>query len=122
MRHSGGESRDGTFLKLTLSQLQSIVENYNPSLNLPYTDWSSSPNSIILLMKDIWRLSQDLNIYNCCHIYKEPYRIADCLAKKGIYNTNPNIWSSYFPRDIIKFGFEDYCGLSFNRTSKFSYS
>ena len=25
---------------------------------------SNSPGSIILLMEDIWRLSQDLNIYN----------------------------------------------------------
>ena len=66
-------------------------------------------------MEDIWRLSQNLNVYNCCHIYKEANRTMDGLAKKGIYNSNPNIWCSDFPRDVIKFGFEDYCGLSFNR-------
>ena len=49
-------------------------------------------------------------------------RIADCLAKKGIYNTSLNIWCSSFPRDVIKFGFEDYCGLSFNCMCKFPYS
>ena len=73
-------------------------------------------------MEDIWRLSQDLNIYKCGHIYRKANRTTDCLAKKGIYNTNPNIRCSDFPRDVKKFGFEDYCGLSFNRMSKFPYS
>ena len=73
-------------------------------------------------MEDIWRLSQDLNIYNCDNIYREPNIIADSLAKKGIYNTIPNILCSNFPRNVIKFGFEDYCGLSFNHMCKFSYS
>ena len=41
----------------------------------------------ILLMGDIWKLCQDLNIYNCCHIYRESNRTSDCLAKKGICNT-----------------------------------
>ena len=57
---------------------------------------SSSPSSIILLMEDIWRLSQDLNIYNYGHIYREANRTTYCLAKKGIYNTNRNIWCSIF--------------------------
>ena len=80
------------------------------------------PSSIILLMEDIWRLSQDLNIYNCCHIYREANRTSDCLTKNSIYNTNPNIYCSDFPRDVIRFGFEDYCGLSLNRICKFPYS
>ena len=83
---------------------------------------SSSPSSIILLIEDILRLSQDLNIYNCGHIYRKANRTTDCFAKKCIYNTIPNIWCSNFPKDVIKFGFEDYCGLSFNRIYKFPYS
>ena len=47
---------------------------------------SNIPSYIMLLMEDIWKLSQDLNIYNCRHIYKEANRIADCLANKGICN------------------------------------
>ena len=45
-----------------------------------YNIRNSSPNSIILLIKDIWRHSQDINIYNCGHIYKEVNRIIYCLA------------------------------------------
>ena len=73
-------------------------------------------------MEDIWRLSQDLNIYNYCHIYRDTNRTTDCLANKDIYNTNPNIWCSDFPRDVIKFGFKDYCDLFFNPMCKFPYS
>ena len=56
-----------------------------------YNKKGSSPSSIILLMEDIWRLSHNPNIYNCCHIYREANRTVDCLAKKGIYMTNSNI-------------------------------
>ena len=56
-----------------------------------YNRRSSSPSSIILLMGDIWRLSQNLNIYKCNHIYREANRTTDYLTKKCIYNTNPNI-------------------------------
>ena len=43
----------------------------------------------------------------------------DFLVNKGIGNTNSNIWLLEFLRDIKKFDFEDYCGLYFNRISKF---
>ena len=66
-------------------------------------------------MEDIWKLSRDLNIYRCCHIYREANRTTDCLAKKGICNTDSNIWWLDFPRYVRKFAFEDYCGPSFNR-------
>ena len=66
----------------------------------------------------MWRLFQNLNIYNCCRIYKEVNRTIDGLAKKGFCNTHSNIWWLEFPRDVRKFAFEDYCGLSFNRVCK----
>ena len=69
-------------------------------------------------MKDIWGFSQDLNIYHCCHIYKEVNIIMDGLAMKGIYNINPKILCSSFYRDYIKFGFEEYYDLSFNGMCK----
>ena len=36
-----------------------------------YNKKCSSPRLIILLMEDIWRLTQNSNIYNCCHIDRE---------------------------------------------------
>ena len=48
-------------------------------------------NSIILLMEDIWKLSQDLNIYDYYHIYKEANRTINCLTQKGIYNIVDNL-------------------------------
>ena len=48
------------------------------------------PNSILLLLEDIWKLSQDLNIHIYRHIYREANRIADCQTKKvlGIVDSN----------------------------------
>ena len=66
----------------------------------------------MLLMEDIRRLSHNLNVFNCCHIYREENRTIDCLANKGGYSTNSNIWWSEFPRNVKKFAFEDYCELS----------
>ena len=86
-----------------------------------YKTKSSLPSSIILLIEDIWGLTQDLNILNCCHIYREANRITDCLAKKGICNTNSVIWWSEFPKDVRNFAFEDYCGTSFNCICRMSY-
>ena len=80
-----------------------------------YKQKRSLPSLIILLTKDIWGLTQDLNILNCCHIYREADRIVDCLAKKGICNTNSVIWWSEFPKDVRNFTFEDYCETSFSR-------
>ena len=42
------------------------------------------PVSIMLLIKDIWKLTQDLNIYICRHAYRKANGTTDCLAKKGI--------------------------------------
>ena len=81
----------------------------------------SLPSSILILMEDIWKLSQNLNIYNCYHVYRETNRTTDCLAKKGICNIYSNIWWSDFPRDVRKFSFEDHCGSSFNRLCIFPY-
>ena len=83
--------RDGILVAIYNSFTNLEIEG-DSEVNIDcYKRKSNSPSSIILLMEDIWRLSQDLNIYNCCHIYREANRTTDCLAKKGIYNTNPNI-------------------------------
>ena len=83
---------------------------------------SNIPSYIMLLMEDIWKLSQDLNIYNCRHIYKEANRIADCLANKGICNLESIISWSNFPKVVLKFSFEDYCNSFFNRICTYSNS
>ena len=40
-----------------------VIDYYNKRSNVRH--------SIMLLMKDIWKLTQDLNIYYCFHIYRE---------------------------------------------------
>lgn len=74
----------------------------------------------MLLMEDIWKLSQDLYIYDCHYIYREANRTTDCLAKKGICNLDSIIWWSNFPYDVRKCSFKDYCGTSFNRICRYS--
>ena len=36
-----------------------------------YNKTSGLPSTIILLMENVWKLSQDLNLYNGCHIFRE---------------------------------------------------
>ena len=45
----------------------------------------------IYIPKDIWKLSQDLNIHIYRHIYREANRIADCLTKKGLGIVDSNV-------------------------------
>ena len=52
---------------------------------------SNLPSSIILLMEETQRLSQNLYIHNCNHVYREENRTTDYLAKKCIYNVDSNI-------------------------------
>ena len=46
-----------------------------------YNKKSSIPSSIILLIEDIWGLDHNLDIFNCCHIYRKANRITYCLRK-----------------------------------------
>ena len=58
----------------TESKSKILIDCYNKKSNIPST--------IMLLMEDIWKLTHDLNIHNCHHIYRKTNRIAYCLAKK----------------------------------------
>ena len=60
----------------TESKSKILIDCYNKKSNIPST--------IMLLMEDIWKLTHDLNIHNCHHIYRKTNRIAYCLAKKKI--------------------------------------
>ena len=54
-----------------------IVDCYNKRINISST--------IILVIEDILKLSQGLNIYECrCHIYREANRTVDYLTKKEL--------------------------------------
>lgn len=44
------------------------------------------------IVKDIWKLSQDLNIYDCQHVYREVNTTVDRLAKKDIDGIDSIIW------------------------------
>ena len=57
-----------------------VIDCYNKKINIP--------SSIVLLMEDIWKVSQDLNIYIC----RQANRIADCLAKRGLSIVDSNVW------------------------------
>ena len=95
-------AKNKKLLNLEIEGDQKIVINYyNNNKNI-------IPNFIMLLMEDIWKLSQNLYIYGCCHIYRETNKTTYCLANKGIYNLDSIIWWSNFPYDVRKFNFEDY--------------
>ena len=109
-------TKNNKLLNLEIEGASKIVINYyNNNKNI-------IPNFIMLLMEDIWKLSQDLYIYDCCHIYRETNRITYCLAKKCIYNLDSIIWWSNFPYDVRKFNFKDYCDTFFNRICRCSIS
>ena len=71
--------KNNSFLNLEIEGDSRIIIDY-------YNKKSNIPSSIMLLMKDIWKLSYDLNIYDCCHIYWKANRTTDCLVKKYIFN------------------------------------
>ena len=48
---------------LNLGDSKMVIDYYNKKSNVRH--------SIMLLMKDIWKLTQDLNICYCFHIYRE---------------------------------------------------
>ena len=63
-------AKNNGFLNLEIEgDFKVIIDCYNKNCSLP--------NSIILLMEDIWKLSRDLNIDNCCHIYRKANRAMD---------------------------------------------
>ena len=43
-------------------------------------------NFIMLLIENIWKLSQDLCIYDCCRIYRETNKTINYFTKKCICN------------------------------------
>ena len=53
-------------------------------------------------------------------IYREINKTTNCLIKQDIGNLESFTWISYFPRYVVKFGFEDYLDLSFNRMGRYS--
>lgn len=60
------------------------IDYYNKKINIP--------SSILLLMEDIGKLSHDLNIYVCRHVYREVNRTTDYLAKKGLSIIDSSVW------------------------------
>ena len=64
-------------------------------------------------MEDIWKLSRDLSIHSCHHVYRV------CLTKKDIGILDSRNWLSNFPKDVTFNSCVDYCGSLSNRLSKF---
>ena len=65
--------RDGVLTATNNGFSNLEIEGDSKVIIAGYNKKGSLPNSIILLMEDIWRLVQNLNIYHCCHIYKETF-------------------------------------------------
>ena len=78
-----------TFLEIE-GDSKIVIDCYNKRINIP--------SSIMLLMEDIWKLSQGLHIYECRHVCSEVNRTANCLAKKGIGIIDSCIWQTTFLR------------------------
>ena len=65
--------KNNGFLNLKIEgDFKVMIDCYNKNYSLPI--------SIIILMEDIWKLSHDLNIYNCCHIYREVNRTTNFFS------------------------------------------
>ena len=43
----------------------------------------------------IWKLSEDLNIYSCHHVYEKANKTTDCLTKRGLGITSTTWWSNF---------------------------
>ena len=69
-------AKNNEFLNLkTEGDLIKVVTNsYNKKSNIS--------NSIILLIEDVWKIMQDLNVFICGYIYKEVNKTMDYLVKK----------------------------------------
>ena len=48
-----------------------MIDGYNKKSNIP--------SSIMLLMEDVWKITQDLNVCICRHVYREVNGTTDCL-------------------------------------------
>ena len=72
-----------------------MIDFYNKNINIP--------NSILLLMEDIWKLFQDLNIYVCRHVYREANKIVDCVAKKGFSILDSTVFGVQIVGSTISF-------------------
>ena len=81
LRYDMLAAKKNEFLNLDIEGDSKIVINC-------YNKKNVIPSSIMLLMEDIWKLFQDLYIYDCCHIYRKTNRTLYCLTKKCICNLN----------------------------------
>ena len=105
--------RNNDFLNLKIEGDSKIVIDC-------YDKRTSVPCSIKILIEDIWKLSRDLNIYSCHHVYREANRTVDCRVKKGISIIDSKTWLSNFLKDIINISFKKYYGWPSNRFCKFT--
>ena len=110
--------RDSMLVTKNYGFLNLEIEGYSKIVIDCYNKKNNIPNFIMLLMKNILKLSQNLNIYH----YRETNRKIYCLVKKDICNIKLFIWWLNFLKDVTKFGFEDYCGSSFNQICRYSTS
>ena len=83
--------RDGMLVALKKGFLNLEIEGNSKIVTNCYNKKTNIPNSIFLVMDDIWNSSHGLNIYVCRH-YKETNRITDCLTKKWLDSLYSSVW------------------------------
>ena len=66
----------------------------------------------MLLIEDIWNLSQGLNIYIYRHVYREGNITVDYLAIKGLSSLDSSVLWSNFSKDVTNISFYDKLTLS----------
>ena len=72
-------AKNNGFLNLEIEgDLKIVIDCYNKNSNMP--------SFIMLLVKYIWKLSQNQYIYDYRHIYRETNRTKNCLVNKDICN------------------------------------
>ena len=77
-------AKNNGFLSLEIEgDSKIVIDSYNKRISVPCS---------IKILEDIWKLSRDLNIYSCHHVYREANRTADCLIKKGIGIIDSKTW------------------------------
>ena len=92
-------SKNNGFLRLEIEgDSKIVIDSYNKRISVPCL--------IKILIKNIWKLSHDLNIYNCYHVYKETNKTTDYLAKKIIDIIDSRNLCSNFLKDVINISFE----------------
>ena len=90
------------------------IENDSKIVINCYNKKSNISSCIILLMDNIQKLFHDLNIYDCCHIYRKTNRIVDCLTRNVFFIQNQSFSGQISLKMLENLVFKDHRDSYFN--------